>query len=200
VAVVRSVLAIALAVLLLAPAAEAAERVDILRDCQDGSLSGNYTPAEIRDARHNIPADIDQYSDCRDVLTRALIPTSGGSGGSGGTSGGGGGSDGAGGAGGTGSAVTGGGAGLGAGAPAVPLTPSGPEEQAALAEAARSGGDEPLPGGTGRIVPGASGFDAGAARHTLPGSLFVTLVLLAVAAVAATAPVLRRRVVRRRPA
>ena len=64
----------------------AAERIEILRDCQDGSLSGTYTPAEIRDARDNIPADIDQYSDCRDVLSRALIARTSGGGGSGGGS------------------------------------------------------------------------------------------------------------------
>ena len=30
------------------------------------SLRGDYTPRELRDARNNIPADIDQYSDCRE--------------------------------------------------------------------------------------------------------------------------------------
>ena len=199
---VRVALAVVLAVLLLAPAATAAERIEILRDCQDGSLSGTYTPAEIRDARDNIPADIDQYSDCRDVLSRALIPASSGGGGGGGGGGSptGGGPTGTGGTGGTAGTVTTGGAGLGGGTAAVPLTPSGPEEQEALAEAARSGGEESLPGASGPIVPGASGLDADAARHTLPGSLFLTLVLLVVAVVAASAPVVRRRVLDRRPA
>ena len=43
------------------------------RDCyDDGDLDGNYTASQIRDARNNLPADVDQYSDCRDVLARAL--------------------------------------------------------------------------------------------------------------------------------
>jgi hypothetical protein len=194
------------AVLLLAatPAA-AATRTEILRDCQDGSLSGTYTAAELRDARDNLPADIDQYSDCRDVLSRAL--TGGGGGGGAGTAvppagGGGSATGGGGGGGGSGTAagtVTGGAAGLG-GAPAAPLTPTGPAEQGALDEAAKSAGSEPISVGEQRLVPGAGGFSAGAVRNALPDGLVVTLVLLAVAAAAAAASVLRRRVADRRPA
>src|ERR1700742_3383543 len=45
----------------------------ILRDCaDDGVLQGNYTTAELRNAENHIPTDIDEYSDCRDVLSRAL--------------------------------------------------------------------------------------------------------------------------------
>ena len=62
-----------LALLVAAPAASAGTRQDIISDCyDDGRLDGNYTPSQIRDARNNLPADIDQYSDCRDVLARAL--------------------------------------------------------------------------------------------------------------------------------
>ena len=199
---VRVALAIVLAVLLLlAPAATAAERIEILRDCQDGSLSGTYTPAEIRDARDNIPADIDQYSDCRDVLSRALIPAS-----------------------------SGGrrrrrrvadraAAPAARAARAAPPARSPPAARASAAArprrrsrraARRSRRRSPrrraraatsaCPARRGPIVPGASGLGADAARHTLPGSLFLTLVLLAVAAVAASAPVVRRRVLDRRPA
>ena len=50
----------------------AGTRADIINDCQDGKLDGNYSPSEIRDARNNIPADIDQYSDCRDVIAAAI--------------------------------------------------------------------------------------------------------------------------------
>ena len=57
-------------------------RNKILRECQNGRLSGDYTPREIRDARNNIPDDVDQYTDCRDVLTAraARAPGGGGSG------------------------------------------------------------------------------------------------------------------------
>src|ERR1051325_12854 len=79
-----------LALLVTAPAPFAdSTPTKILRECQDGRLTGHYTPAQIRDARNNIPDDIDQYSDCRDVLTRALLNQAGSSGsnGGGGTSG-----------------------------------------------------------------------------------------------------------------
>src|SRR5215210_9115202 len=77
----------------------AGTREKILQECQDGRLSGDYTAKEIRDARNHIPTDIDQYSDCRDVLARALAAKAGGggrggdrgSGGRGGPAGGGGG-------------------------------------------------------------------------------------------------------------
>ncbi len=151
---------------------------DIIADCyDDGKLDGNYSPSEIRDARNNLPADIDQYSDCRDVLARALggsgdKSVGGGSGGGGALGGGGGGSDG----------------------PAQPLTPSGPEEQAALDEAALAGGDDPSRSATARSCPARSTR----ARNTIPPSLLAVLILLGVAAFAAAVPSVRRRVLARR--
>ena len=59
--------------LLAAPTASAGVREKILRECQDGRITGDYTPAQLRDARKNIPTDIDEYSDCRDVLARAAL-------------------------------------------------------------------------------------------------------------------------------
>jgi hypothetical protein len=62
-----------LAALLAAPAAKAASTNQILRDCQDDSvLEGHYTVAEMRKALHHIPTDVSEYSDCSDVLTRAI--------------------------------------------------------------------------------------------------------------------------------
>ena len=74
---VISMLRLALACLVLGlfavvPAANAASTTQILRDCaDDGVLQGDYTPAELRKARQNIPTDTDEYTDCRDVLARA---------------------------------------------------------------------------------------------------------------------------------
>ena len=70
-----------LILLLAAPTASAGVREKILRECQDGRITGNYTPAQLRDARKHIPTDIDEYSDCRDVLARAALagpPAAGG--------------------------------------------------------------------------------------------------------------------------
>jgi hypothetical protein len=175
-----AVVACLLAGLLLtaSPALADSVRTKILRECQDGRLTGNYTPSQIRDARNNIPDDIDQYSDCRDVLTRALLNDAGGSGGGGGggNSGGGGGTSGGGGGGGE------------------PLTPSTDADRNALEQAASSG-SQPLEISGRRVTPG-----EGTLRNDLPTTLLVLLVLLAVAAVAAIAPFVRRRVITLVPA
>jgi hypothetical protein len=165
-----------LTLLVAAPAAMAGTRSQIIADCyDDGKLDGNYSPSEIRDARNNLPADIDQYSDCRDVLARAL----GGTGDKrvGGDQGG----------------ALGGGGGNG---PSQPLTPTGPEEQAELDKAAIGGGGAPVQVGDGTVVPGAAGFAS--ANNTIPTTLLAVLILLGVAALAAAVPFVRRRVLARR--
>ena len=164
-----------LALLVAAPAALAdSTRTKILRECQDGRLTGNYTPSQIRDARNNIPDDIDQYSDCRDVLTRALLAgaADSGNGNSGGGGGGGGGGSGGGGAGG--------------GTGGTRLTPSTDADRQAL-EAAAAGGGQPLEIAGRRVAPG-----EGSLRNDLPTTLIVVLALLAVAAVGAVVPFLYR--------
>jgi hypothetical protein len=167
----RTALIALLALLLLAPAAPAqSTRNKILRECQSGSLSGDYTAREIRDARNNIPDDLDQYTDCRDVLTRALLSRAGGDAGSG---------DG----GGVGGAFGGPGGGGGDGAP---LTPSTEADQKALEGASRAG-VTPLEIAGRPVTPGES-----AARNDLPTTLLVLLALLAAAALAALAPQARR--------
>ena len=159
-----------LAVLAAAPAAQAdSTRIKILRECQNGQLTGDYTAKQIRDARNNIPDDLDQYSDCRDVLTQALLNRAGES------------NDGAGGGG---SAGGSGGAGGGGG---EVLTPSTDADRKALEDAAAVA-NQPLQVAGTKITPG----EAGSLRNNLPTTLLVVLVLLAVAAAAAIAPFVRR--------
>jgi hypothetical protein len=168
------VFACMLAVLATAPAALAdSTRTKILRECQDGALTGTYTSRQIRDALNNIPDDVDQYSDCRDVLRRALLNRAGNSGGGGG-------------GGGTGGGGTGG-AGGGGGSGGAPLTPSTDADRQAL-QAAASAGGQPLEIAGRRVTPG-----GGALRNDLPTTLIVVLILLAVATTAALAPFVRRR-------
>jgi hypothetical protein len=167
----RPALIALLALLLAAPTALAdATRNKILRECQSGQLTGDYTSREIRDARNNIPDDLDQYTDCRDVLTRALLSRAGGD------SGGGGGGD----AGGAGGGGTGGSGGSG-----TPLTPSTDADREALEQAT---GQVPVEIAGRQVTPGESAF-----RNDLPTTLLVLLALLAAAAVAGLAPALRRR-------
>lgn len=169
----RTALIALLALLIVAPAAPAqSTRNKILRECQTGSLSGDYTAREIRDARNNIPDDLDQYTDCRDVLSRALLARAGG--GDGGSAGGAGAPPGI------------GGGGVGGGGTGTPLTPSTEADQQALRGAAQAG-ETPLQIAGRPVTPGESAF-----RNDLPVTLLVLLALLAAAAVAALAPQLRR--------
>jgi hypothetical protein len=161
-----------LAVLATAPAAQAdSTRIKILRECQIGQLTGDYTAKQIRDARNNIPDDVDQYSDCRVVLTQALLKRAGGS------------DDGAGGGG-----SAGGSGGTGGGSGEI-LTPSTDADRKAL-EGAAAVANQPLQVAGKKITPG----EAGSLRNNLPTTLLVVLILLAVATTAAIAPFLRRRV------
>jgi hypothetical protein len=181
----RLVLAACLAGGLFAvPAASAATPTQILRDCEDDSvLQGSYSSEDLRRALRNIPTDLDQYTNCRDVLARASADeVSGGSGGGGP------------------GAAGGGTAGKG---PRSLLLPETEEDREALAATAAAG-SRPLDVGGERIVPGAAGFGADAARNGLPGSLVALLVLVAVAAAAVAAPQarglgprIRERVLRR---
>jgi hypothetical protein len=168
----RPALIAVLALLLAVPTALAdATRNKILRECQTGRLTGDYTSREIRDARSNIPDDLDQYTDCRDVLTRALLSRAGGDSGSGG-----------------GDPGTGGGGGGGGGTDAgggAPLTPSTDADKQALDQATDA---VPVDVAGRKVTPGASAF-----RNDLPTTLLVLLALLAAAAVAGLAPALRRR-------
>src|SRR4051812_26693773 len=86
-------LALLLSLLLaLAPAAPAVARSAaanrIIRDCtDDGRLQGHYTQAQLKAALSSIPTDVDEYTNCRDVIHAAYV--AGGSGGSGSSLGGG---------------------------------------------------------------------------------------------------------------
>ncbi len=165
-----AIVACLLAVLVGAPAAFAeSTRTKILQECQDGRLTGTYTSRQIRDALEHIPDDVDQYSDCRDVLRRALLNQAGNSG-NGGNGGGGGGT-----------AGTGGGPGA-SGPGGEPLTPATDADRKALNNAAGSGG-QPLQIAGRNVTPG-----EGDLRNSLPTTLLVVLALLAAAAAAALAP------------
>src|SRR4051794_41388777 len=74
-----------------APAATAlASGGKVVRDCtDDGVLQGHYSQKDLRDALSSIPSDVDEYTNCRDIIRRAAFGgAGGGSGGKGGTGGG----------------------------------------------------------------------------------------------------------------
>ena len=67
------VLLLAAIVCALAVAAPAlADSDDVIRDCyDDGKLDGSYTQEELDDAEDDLPSDVDEYSDCRQVIASA---------------------------------------------------------------------------------------------------------------------------------
>ncbi len=64
---------LALAMLAVTAPAAQADYHQAIKDCyDDGVLQGTYTPRELRQARSHLPSSISEYSDCADVLARAL--------------------------------------------------------------------------------------------------------------------------------
>jgi hypothetical protein len=58
----------------------------VIVDCQDhGKLDGHYSATELRAALSTLPADIQEYSDCYDVIQSQLLAQLSGRGGSGGS-------------------------------------------------------------------------------------------------------------------
>jgi hypothetical protein len=158
--------------LAVAPAASAASRDAIIKDCaDDGSLQGKYSASELRDARKNLPSDVAEYTDCADVLRRAELPDRGGDGGAGGGAGGGGGSTAAGG-----------------GTPLVPETDADRQE---LSRAVADG-DQPVTVNGEKVVPGASGLTGGGSRNGLPGALLAGLILIGIGGIGLAVPALKK--------
>ena len=188
----RATLLCALALLVAAPVASGASRTQILGDCQDnGRIDGQFSAGDLRDARANIPDDINEYSDCYAVLTRAMLaarPQSQSGGGDGGgqatapdQGGGGGGSSGSSGSSGGGGSSGGDQASAAPDTAPVPLTPDSSAERQALDDAALGKDARVTVGGTPIVL------SAGTASNGLPGSLVALLVVLAVAAALAAA-------------
>ncbi|WP_028058012.1 hypothetical protein [Candidatus Solirubrobacter pratensis] len=194
-------LALLATLLLMVPAARAADPTTVIKDCEDDSvLQGSYTLSELRQARSHLPSDIDEYSDCRDVLGRAIAaktstPSSNGDNNGGGSSSAG--AGGGAGAGGTGGGTSGG-AGSGAYTPPIRILPTTPQDHAALTQAAKQG-DRPVSLDGKAVMPGgASRLAAEVGRNTLPTTLVLVLIMLALAAVLGGGLRIRNRVVTHR--
>src|SRR3954470_20373093 len=187
----RLILAVVALTLLVAPPAEAWTVNDVIRDCsKNGKLSHDYPPSLIRKARESLPADIDEYTDCRDLLS---APTSSGSQGSGGDSGSGGGGGGAATGSGGGSSGGGGAAPLSASTPEAPAAPPSPSQLKALDAAKAGDGAEPVEVGGAPVTPGTASMTTGAVANGLPSALLIVLILLGLTVALATGPLLRRR-------
>jgi hypothetical protein len=173
----------------LAVAAPAqASGLDVIRDCTDDEvLTKTYTQKEYRDALAKLPADADQYGNCRDIIARAQ-DSAAKKGGSKKTK-----TD-------TGSAPAGGGTSAGSGPSVAPakeqLAAASPQDRAAVEEAAGS----PVPdvAGPDPIIAERAGAAPGSSVSDLPVPVLVLLALLLAGALAIAAVRVRSLVDARR--
>ena len=71
------VAAIAALLLLALPAAAGASASAVIQDCvDDGDLDGSYSNEDKREAAANLPADVNEYSDCYEVISGSITSAS----------------------------------------------------------------------------------------------------------------------------
>jgi hypothetical protein len=195
----RIATALALLLALAAPGLAHASTEALFKDCGDGSLDGRYSQKDYAQALANLPADLDEYSDCRSQIQRARLgggkPSGGGTGSGGGNTGAGGGGVGTG----TGGPTDGGAAGTAAPAAANPLDTATPAERASFQKAVDAG-DAPVEVDGRPIDPGALGGAKSNGIADLPAPLLAILALLAIGGLSAAGLGTRHLVHRRRPA
>jgi hypothetical protein len=103
VVVPAAALGLALSTTLTSTGVALASPQDVIHDCaRDGKLDQQYSLSDLKKAEKNLPTDVDEYTNCRDVINQAEVASSGnkgskahgasgGAGGGSGKSGGGGG-------------------------------------------------------------------------------------------------------------
>jgi len=168
--VVRHLIVLGALAALALPAPAFASADQVVRDCaRDGKLDHDYSNAELRRARNNLPADLDEYSDCRDVIASAIK----------------GGSDRGKGA---------GSPGVGATDPAGEAAAKA-DDAADLAAIADSDDPPKVDVGGTSLAPDSSGFfNLGGAANEVPLPLLLALILLCALALASGLGSLRERV------
>lgn len=206
------ILVAALSLALVMPVVAHASAKALLDDCaEDSKLDRRYSAADYREALRNIPTDVDEYTDCRDVIRRAQLAQAGGGGSGSGDGGGGTGSIGGAGGGGTGVGGVGGstgspsgaGTGTGSGSGGIDafealIDGASAEERAAVQQAV--GTPVNVSVGGRDLRPDATGDGDLGTLNALPTPFLIVLLLLAVGTVAAALPTLRSFVrARRRP-
>ena len=143
----------------------------MVRDCaRDGKLDHKYSNSELRRARNNLPADLDEYSDCRDVIASAIK-------------------------GGSNRGLGAGSPGVAATDPAGEAAAQA-QDQNDLAAIATGKGEKPSVnvGGT-KLEPDSSGFfNVGGAANEVPLPLLLALILLSLFALASALGAVRDRV------
>ncbi|HWK17004.1 MAG TPA: hypothetical protein VNR66_06075 [Solirubrobacteraceae bacterium] len=178
----------------------------VIADCNaNGYLTGHHSRADLQSALNGMGADVKEYTNCYDVIRRALLASAvaGGNGGSGGSSGG---------------------SHTGSGSSGSSTPHAAPHRTVSTASTARhpASGHHPaavstrgvystLPGtgatgagspqsvalSGGTVRPGGAGVNAGSGLRSLPLPLVLVLVLLGLAALSGGGVAIRRRVIAR---
>ncbi|HEX3911718.1 MAG TPA: hypothetical protein VHW67_13565 [Solirubrobacteraceae bacterium] len=153
---IASALALATSLLVcLAATASADTGTKIIERCTHGKSLSGFSQKDYRRALQELPTEVEEYSDCGNLIRRAQLAAAGAGGGSG--SGGGGG-----------------------GTTATPLSAS---EQSALTSAPKTG-SEPLSVGDQLVHPGVVHADIASAFSSLPDPLLAVLAFLLACAAA----------------
>jgi hypothetical protein len=195
----RIATALALLLALALPALAHASGGAVIKDCADGSIDKNYSQKDYAQALANLPADLDEYTDCRSQIQRKQLggASSGGNTGSGGSVGGGGSTGGpTGGATGTANGDTGTGAGT---FQPDPLASATAAERASYHRAVQDG-SEPIKLDGRPIYPGNLGSTKSDGLGDLPTPLLGILALLAIGGLGAAGFGTKRLVHGHRPA
>ena len=174
--VTQTLIVLAALCALAVPAAQAGYR-DVIKDCaQDGKLDKRYSDAELIKAKKKLPADVNEYSDCREVIGAAI--------GGAGRHGGGGGNGGAGGS--SGSADSG-------GPPAAQAARA--QDKHALSKIVHGAHKPKVKVGDQTVTPGKNGlFSTTSAENGLPLPLLLALIAMAIVALGGGLYALRKRI------
>jgi hypothetical protein len=183
---------ILLALLACAPTVALADSDQVLEDCQDGRIDKKYSAKDLRDALEDMPADLDEYTSCREVIRSAQQGVRGGGGSGPGSN-----FNDAQGYG----ALPAGEGGLPLGPDSKPIDPRGiatEEERADLDRARKGEGlSDSTTGTAGGLAPQSAGVAPSKSDADLPTPLIVLLVLVALGSAAALVPRVRELVSRR---
>ena len=162
--------------MLAAPSIAQASPQQVIRDCaQDGKLDHHYSLSDLKNAEKKLPTDVDEYTNCRDVINQAEVQGSGGK--SNGSSHGGGG----GGAGGGNSSGGGGGA-------------QADQNDVNALNQAKSASAKPLTLHGEKVMPGTGGvFKTAGSANDLPMPVLLALIAVIALAVAGAVVAIKRR-------
>lgn len=76
---IRSIVATTLALIVAWPASALADDASraLYDQCQSGRITGKFTQKQYKDALRNIQTDLEEYTDCADVIRRAQLAAAG---------------------------------------------------------------------------------------------------------------------------